>query len=225
LIGYGGFDEQANYQLSGGTLLATNISVYGGALKLNSSGVVSNSGIFSLAGYYGYSSSRLEVDENTQPQHLGQLNISTIGTLLMHAGPGNPTNATVLQFNDSHTLMWTGLLQVTRWGAHLGDHLYFGTNAQGLSAAQVSAVQFIRDDGNTNSAKLLATGELVPAVPPPIIWTNSGQGLVLSWPGGYQLTTSTNIDGPYAPVPGVINGYTNSFTERQRYFRLQLPGP
>jgi hypothetical protein len=142
-----------------------------------------------------------------------------------YLGFNPPTNATVLRFGDSHTQPWAGALQISNWGLHPGDHIYFGTNSQALTSAQLAQIQFIGNDGKTSAAKLLVTGELVPAVPPPMSWTNSGKALVLSWPGGYQLTTSTNINGPYVPVPGVTSGYTNTFTEPRRYFRLQPPGP
>jgi hypothetical protein len=132
-----------------------------------------------------------------------------------------------VRFADSHTQAWTGALQIWRQGSNHCAHIYFGTNAQGLSAEQLDQVQFMINgqNGPTNfAAVLLPTGELVPQGPPPMCYTNCGNTLVLSWPGGYELLTATNPGGPYEPVPAAASPFTNTLNERQRFFRLHLPG-
>jgi hypothetical protein len=70
-------------------------------------------------------------------------------------------------------------------------------------------------------AKLLSTGELVPAGIPTLQSARYGAALVLSWPSGYQLLSATNVTRPYTPVPGASNHWTNWFTKSQEFFRLQ----
>jgi hypothetical protein len=108
-------------------------------------------------------------------------------------------------------------------GLNSGAHIFFGTNAQGLTAAQLAQVVFVAS-GVEYSAALLPTGELVPAVPSPLEFSRRGDALVLSWPGAYELVTATNVQGPYVTVPGAVSPMTNRFTDPQRYFRLRLPG-
>jgi hypothetical protein len=215
------------YELSGGDLVTSNIEIEGGTLNLSGSGVVSNAGVLFVSGYAGLDLLRanIVVNETTQTQYLGQLQISSGATVQMHYPFSQPTNATVVRFADSHALPWSGPLQISFWGGISGDHIFIGTNAQGLTPAQLAQIIFAGK--NTNyPAKLLATGELVPAVPPTLGCVNLGGALVVSWPGGgYELVTSTNLAGPYSVVPGATSPTTNTCSEPQRYFRLRMSVP
>jgi hypothetical protein len=217
-VSYGG------YRLLGGNLVASNMEIHG---VLYISGTVSNMGILTLSRFI---SSDIGTPGNIVAtaaigiQYLGQMQILSGGTVDMHYFFVQAANATVMRFADSHTSPWNGPLQIRQWGVIPGDHIYFGTNAQGLTTAQLAQITF--SGSNTNyPAKLLATGELVPAVPPPLVATNSNNTLVLSWPGGYELVSATNVNGTYLKVPGATSPFTNAFTDPQRFFRLHLPSP
>jgi hypothetical protein len=75
------------------------------------------------------------------------------------------------------------------------------------------------------TAGILGTGELVPALPPPLAFTSHSRELVLSWRGGYQLLTATNVSGPYLPLPTARTPFTNTFSDPRRFFRLGFPPP
>jgi len=145
-----------SYTLMGGKLVtAANIEINSGALCISSHGVVLNTGMLTLSG------GTLVGDNASETQYLGQLQCAR-GNLDMRPRYGTGTNATVLQFADSHTLAWTGPLQINNWGLNPGDHIYFSTNAQGLASAQLDQIRFARNDTDYYPAILLPTGEVVP---------------------------------------------------------------
>ena len=156
---------------SGGMLLSSNLTIVTGTLSLAGQGVVSNTGILTLSNYY-YAAS-ITADNASERQYLGRLQIRNGGFLNLHASPVQPTYATVLEFNDSHALPWSGQLLITNWGLHADDHLFIGTNSHGLTAAQLDQIVFLREDANY-PALLLSTGELIPM--PRNDWTKPGSG-------------------------------------------------
>jgi hypothetical protein len=102
--------------------------------------------------------------------------------------------------------------------------LFVGTTAQGLSAAQLARIRFANPAGlptGNYSARILATGEVVPVARPMINFTRSSNGVVVSWNGNFQLLTSTNVIGPYTVISGASSPFTNAFSEPQRFFELQ----
>jgi hypothetical protein len=106
--------------------------------------------------------------------------------------------------------------------------VFGGTSSQGLTAAQVGQVTFVDPVGwpaGNYPAQILSTGELIPAVPPPRALMRNPDALILSWTGDYQLLSATNVGGPYVPIPGATNPFTNPFVGPQRFFRLGLPTP
>jgi hypothetical protein len=244
--GYGGYWADPEYRVSGGSLVVSNLAIVYGALSVYSNafllasninlqgrlrvadrGVISNARIIAVSGKTypeALASVNIDVANPTETQYLGQLQVFDGCTIQYYA----PSNSTAVRFADSHALPWTGQLQVWLSGPSPGAHIFFGDNAQGLSAVQLAQVEFIRDIGGqykTCGAVLLPTGELVPIVPLPMGWTNCGQSLVLTWSGSYQLCTATNLFGPYTVVPGATSPFTNECCEPQRFFRLQLPTP
>jgi len=105
------------------------------------------------------------------------------------------------------------------------EQLKFGSDQSGLSAAQLSQIQFrAGSSSNLYSAKILATGEVVPdqaiAARPSVSASKHGNDVVLTWPSGWSLQTATNVVGPYFDVLGATSPYTNSMTDPQRFFRL-----
>ena len=56
---------------------------------------------------------------------------------------------------------------------------------------------------------------------PALSFNRLGSNIVLTWTGGYPLLSSTNVAGPYAPVPGASSPYTNATgSPKQQYFGL-----
>ena len=163
----------------------------------------------------------------------------TLTTGWSNASPGQvrlSTNATIgfigpqakLHFSPSSEMSWTpgARLSITNWnGSNSGNsHIYFGVDSSGLNASQLAQIQFISPGGyapGVYPARLLSTGELVPAAPPFLQSTHYRSGLMLTWPSGYQLLSATNVAGPYAPVPDVSSPWTNFFMKPQEFFRLR----
>jgi hypothetical protein len=210
-----------SYELSGGNLVVSNLVITSsGILNVSSHGTVSNTGITSVSGNPNAGMNGDIVVSSVTTQYFGQLQVSSSCTLDCYGGAG----ATTVRFADSHTLPWTGPLRIRYW-VNPGARIFFGTNTQGLTAAQVDLVQFVGHYTNY-PAVILSTGEVVPAVPPPLGVAKLPSALVLSWPGGgYELVTSTNVNGPYLPLPGAVSPFTNTFMDPQRFFRLHLPSP
>jgi hypothetical protein len=52
----------------------------------------------------------------------------------------------------------------------------------------------------------------------------SANGLILTWSGGGDLQTATNVAGPWVSL-GVESPYTNTMTNPQQYFRVMIPNP
>ncbi|HVV00301.1 MAG TPA: hypothetical protein VHH88_03000 [Verrucomicrobiae bacterium] len=74
-------------------------------------------------------------------------------------------------------------------------------------------------------ARILDTGEVVPAACGLITMARSSGGLILFWPGNYQLMSATNVLRPYTVVPGAVSPMTNPFTKPQEFFRLRPSEP
>jgi hypothetical protein len=101
----------------------------------------------------------------------------TVGTLrltvtsIIDLGTAN----SILRFARSAAIAWTGTLNVYNWtGSPLGsgiDQLYFGTDATGLTNAQLTEINFYSGEGTgfLGTATILSDGEVVPvaAVPEP----------------------------------------------------------
>jgi hypothetical protein len=145
-------------------------------------------------------------------------------------------NSAVLRFADSHTNSWqselfgvTPHLFVYNWNGSTNgggtDQLAFGASSSGLTASQVAQIHFINPSGfspGTYPARILSNGEVVPIAPPTLQTSRSGNQLVLTWPGTYQLLSATNVVGPYQPVSGAASPYAiDPRGEPQRFFRLQ----
>ena len=214
--------EASTCYLNNGTLIAPLIDIGPGGEMFLDGGTVSNAGILVLRG------GSLKVAG--LPQQLGTLQVLEANATL---DAGSSDAAAVLRFRDSRAAVWSGPgLSIVGWSPGTGgpdaDHVFVGTNAQGLSASQLSLVRFVDPAGwpqGTYTAGILATGELVPAMPPPLAFTSHSRELVLSWKGGYQLLTSTNVSGPYLPLPAARAPFTNTFSDPQRFFRLGFPPP
>ncbi len=121
------------------------------------------------------------------------------------------------------------MLSILNWNGSTNgggsDQLFFGTNANGLTASQLSQNQFVNPAGfapGTYPARILATGEIVPATRPALTFFRTSNALVLSWQGSSILQTATNVVGPYVDVMNALSPRTNVIPmEPQRFFRLK----
>jgi hypothetical protein len=118
--------------------------------------------------------------EQTTGAQLGQLRLLS-GT---NSGAGFLSGPSVLQFADSSSVPWAsdGLLTIFDWSGSLtgggSQQILFGTSASGLTAQQLSQVQFRNPTGlptGTYAARILSTGEVVPDP------NSSSAGPVNSW--------------------------------------------
>ena len=223
ILGLLSLNRLVTYSLGAGTLEVSNIEVDPGGQLVVQGGTVTNSGLCTLnAGLLSVGTPELQ---------LGQISVTGSSPTIF---PSRPTNSTIaflpgaatVRFRDSHDIPWNppGLF-IQNWNATNGpDHVFVGTNSEGLTAHQLSLVTFSNPGGLPSGnypAEILATGELVPSTGAPTLGFATLAGkLVLSWSGPYQLYTSTNVAGPYTPISGT-NPYTNAFSDPQRFFRLE----
>jgi hypothetical protein len=219
--------KSASFTIQLGTFSAPNISVGVGAAQLQEpyrpifamqgNGTIVNSN-FTVSG--GNLSARFE-------HQLGKLVVGAGAS-----GLGFEASGAVLRFLDSHTSAWSGSLAILSWAGSTNgggaNQLFFGNSAQGLTSAQLSRMYFSNPAGlpsGNYSARILATGEVVPSIRPSIAFMRSAKQLVLSWPGSYQLYSSTNVAGFFTVEANATSPYTNSFNEPQKFFQLRSAGP
>jgi hypothetical protein len=216
-------DRLVTYSLGAGTLTVSDIEVNPGGQLLVQGGAVTHSGLCTINGGL--------VTVGTPQMQLGQLRVTGSNTLFFM----RPTNSTIdflpgagnIRFRDSHEIPWSppGLF-IQNWNATNGpNHIYIGTNSDGVTAWQLSLVTFSNPGGmpaGNYPAAILPTGELVPSSPAPTLaFTTGSDEMILFWSGGYRLYTSTNASGPYVLLTGANSPYTNALVGLQRFFRLQ----
>lgn len=101
-----------------------------------------------------------------------------LGQLMINSQPAvsslsMPEGKCALHFNDSSELVWiaTGRLAIEGWAGSLngggGHRIIFGRDQTGLTLDQLSQISFIQPTGlpsGNYSARMLANGEIVPAL-------------------------------------------------------------
>ena len=151
--------ERGTLVLNGTLDGTTNIALGEGLLRLGAANRILDSatltllnGTFSSGGF---------------SETLGPVTLN--GSARLELGNG----ASILHFADSSGVPWTGLLRIADWnGSPAGggtDQIFFGNNAAGLAANQLSLIQFVDPFGagsGTVGGRLLPNGELV-AIPEP----------------------------------------------------------
>ena len=214
----------ASFTIQTGTFSATNIVVGTGETQF----AARSRPIFSMPGNGAIVNRHFTLaggNVSARFQHqLGKMALAAGSSVL-----GFDEGGAVVRFLDSHSESWPGTLRIINWAGSTnggaGTRLFFGTTAQGLTAAQLNRIYFYAPAGlptGNYPARILATGEVVPvAAGPTITYTRSTNQLVLSWPTGFQLYTATNVTGPYTPVPNAESPYAVNFTDPQRYFQLR----
>jgi hypothetical protein len=212
-----------SYQLSAGTVTVRKIAITGNLNNRPPMFVVDGAPLFAVTNE-NISLDGGVISLGNSTQLFGRL------AVLSHSRVGFGGSPAVLRFADSHTNSWQSgsQLDVANWnGSTNGGGAYqliFGTSASALTPGQVAQIRFV-DPGNfpsgTYPARILSTGEVVPAMPPTLQSTRYSSSLVLTWPGGYQLLSATNVTGPYAPVNGAASPWTNTFSKPREFFKLQ----
>ncbi len=206
------------YGLFGGELVVRDIELDLGAIFRHTGGTIVHGGSLKLAGG--------DWEAAAGDHQLGPLQlVGNSGIYLPY-----PATAT-LRLANSAAAPWLPNAQVIihNWQGNTnggGVHrVYFGTDQSGLNSQQLSQVRFQNPlslaPGNYR-ARILATGEVVPAESPPIIRQYLPNGLVLQWPPEFTLQTATEVTGPYTDLTNVPNPYFVAFDEPQRFFRLRL---
>jgi hypothetical protein len=115
---------------------------------------------------------------------------------------------------------WTGLV---KGGG--GNQLRVGQNQAGLSREQLRRVIF-ENPANLPpadyTARILATGEVVPDAAIRIGLSQRGNRAVLTWNEAYHLETTTNLASPSQWLSVTkASPLTIRFSEPQRYYRLR----
>ena len=210
----------SSYIFTNGLLIANNIQVAGQSTFVHSGG--------SFGGPDNILLTNGGWVERTAGEQLGQLQLGsgTSSSLKM------PSGSCVLRFSDSSSVPWAGdvLLTISNWSGSLNgggaQQVFFGASASGLTAQQLSQVQFSNPAGlpsGTYSARILSDGEVVPnqSIAASVAFSRQGNNLVLTWPAGWTLQSATNVLGPYSDVTGATSPYTNNMTLLQLYFRLR----
>jgi len=101
----------------------------------------------------------------------------TIGALTLASDAvidlGTGSYGSILRFAESQGHLWTGTLHIYNWTGTVGaggglDQIFFGSDVDGLTTAQLAQILFYSGEGGTplGSGKLLSSGEVV-AVPEP----------------------------------------------------------
>lgn len=220
LFGYRFFPDSATYDLRGGELRVADVQVKRGIFR-HSGGMLQQTGIFTLAdGTY---------EANAGLQQLGRLQVSDwpfdtwLNTIAF------PANAATLRFQQSSGLTWSNsVLVIEGWNGSTNgggfQQLFIGSSASGVTAQQLSQIQFVDPAGfaaGNYPARILATGEIVPATRPTLRHTRNGSNWTLQWEAGYTLQSTTNLLGAWEDVPGAASPFQLQMNEPQRYFRLR----
>jgi hypothetical protein len=213
----------SSYNFTNGLLIADNIQVIGQAMFVHAGG--------SFGGLKNIVLSGGGWVERTAGEQLGQLQLGS-GTN-SNSSLNLPSASCVLRFTDSSGVSWAsdGRLTISNWsGATNGggsDQIFFGASASGLTAQQLSQVQFSNPAGlpnGTYSARILSDGEVVPnqVTAASVAFSQQGNNLMLTWPAGWTLQSATNVLGQYTDVTNVTSPYTNNMTLKPRqFFRLR----
>ena len=141
---------------SGGTLLLSGSAAVNDRIN-NNAAITLNGGTFNTGGLQEGAASSPGVGALTL-QANSVLDLSTTGSLIALA--------------NSQSSTWTAGTRLSIYDYTPGsDNVYFGSDATGLTAAQLSQIEFFSGagTGDLGSAQILSTGEIVP-VPEPATW-------------------------------------------------------
>jgi hypothetical protein len=126
------------YRLEGGLLVAPGITIGAHASLRCTGGVVSNSGTLTMRGGAfvpgngSHQLGQLELVEKEQEITPWPCRAPT-NSLVLSGG----TNAADVRFTDSSDVSWSGTLKIIGWATESSQRLFFGTDAEGLTEAQL----------------------------------------------------------------------------------------
>ena len=203
------------YELLGGLLYASNITVTGTMIVSSNASVVANPGTIALGG-------TLQLLGTTQ--NFGALTLSN--NSVVDFG----TNASTVRFLPSANQPWaaTCVLGVTNWQGNTNgggwDRLYIGSTSSGISPSQLWQIEFRNPAGfptGMYAARILSTGEIVPTSqvnswtkPASDHWESNYWSLG-SLPAGNQSVFITNAGYKAVGIfPATVANYSNTLTVR-----------
>lgn len=140
--------------------------------------------------------------------------------------------SSTVRFGDSRNNPWSPnwtnpqRLRILNWSGSTNgggtDRLIFGTNNSALTAEQLAHIHFVDGAGRESRARILETGEVVPAPAPELFSRRVGNQVVLTWNDFAILQFSTNVAGPYQDILSATSPYTNAFVSySSAFFRLR----
>jgi len=250
---------QGGVSLTGGTLIITNDLFVGGINLPNWRGFscgsqlfVSNIrvaplGIFSCGGTIVQSGvltlTNASLYSGSNCVQLGSLRLATGGTTNSTLYMTSPTS--IMSFNDSSSVTWSSepMLIIEGWSGSLNgggsQEIIFGNNSNSLTSTQLAHIQFHNPARLTNGmypARILASGEIVPATAEPAVANMALQpqpgGMLVTLRGEagrtYLIETSTDMVH-WAPWTNQFNATgtmtvtdTDSTNYPTRFYRAQL---
>lgn len=160
-------------KLNSSTLLLSAVNTYSGSTTVSagrlqlgvsnaiasSSSVVMNGGILDPGGFHHVMTSTT-------------LGLTASSMIDFGAGAGE------LDFADSSSLAWNGILNLTNWNSALDD-LRFGTTAAGLTSTQLADIEF--DGTGLGTAQIDSTGYIVVPEPSTTALLGLFGGLAMLW--------------------------------------------
>jgi autotransporter-associated beta strand protein len=191
--------------INAGTLSLDNAGSTTARLANTSNITVNSGGTLLLASSSGASTDRIRdaatmtlnggtLNTGGLSEHGASNNTAGIGALTLQSTPiidmGSATS--IVAFANSSSASWSGTLNIYNWSGNPGpaggngtDQLFIGSDNTGLTATQLTEVQFFTGSGTGSygiGALILANGEIVP-IPEPGTWAAGGLALggLLCW--------------------------------------------
>ena len=198
------------YDMSGGQLIASNISIAPRAVFNQTGGTIVQSGTITL------NFATLNIGPGTQ--QFGALQLGSTNTIAM------PSNVScVARFKNSSPLSWgaSTALIIDNWaGSYLGNgahRIIFGNNSAALTPQQLAMISFRNPAGlayGTYSTKILSTGEIVPDGLPPTGHNSSRIALLMRPDSRIQVTVTGDPGYDYGVLVSYDLANWNLWTNR-----------
>jgi hypothetical protein len=221
----GALNIEGGYHLSGGDLVASEISLSpGGNLEVTNGIVAENLHFTFMRGSLISSAPQLSLGA----LELRAPSVSSFEeNRVVFAG-----TFSAISFADSSAKIWDEgeILTIAGWDGSAqggGAHQLFIGHSRSLAAGQLASLRFENPAGVPPGSYLavqLDTGEIVPRIhnETEVQFSRIASGLLFTWPDSWTIEFSTEADGPYQPLPNVRSPYTNSLAGPRGFFRLRM---